>query len=146
MKTILIGSLDFSFGYFMLHYQMFAILQQLNLVSSERLFPSLRSLIPFSPFSPMQMPPWPISLTTAALSLWSRSYILAVAPLPLVLAHTAMSSIVSSLIYAPLFRLLPRPVNRQERLIAEMTKTLHELEETIATSMTADPVQSNSSA
>jgi len=104
----------------MLNYQMFAIVQQLNMWPSDRLLPSLRSLIPFSAYSPLQLPPLPSSLSAAALFSWATALFLNVAPLGLVLAHTAVTSTVSSLIYAPLYRLLPRPINPLDGLFLGM--------------------------
>lgn len=96
----------------MLNYQMFAIIQQLNMWPSDRLLPSLRSLIPFSAYSPLQLPPLPSSLSAAGLFSWATALFSNVAPLGLVLAHSAAASILSSIIYAPVYRLLPRPVNQ----------------------------------
>jgi hypothetical protein len=96
----------------MLNYQMFSIIQQLNMWSSDRLLPSLRSLIPFSAHSPIQLPPLPSSLSAAALFSWATALFFNVAPLGFILVHSAATSTVSSIIYAPIYRLLPRPVNK----------------------------------
>jgi hypothetical protein len=40
----------------MAQLRMFAILQQLGLISADRWFPSLRSFIPFTTYSPLQLP------------------------------------------------------------------------------------------
>jgi hypothetical protein len=104
----------------MLNYQMFAIIQQLNMWPSDRLLPSLRSLIPFSAYSPLQLPPLPSSLSAAALLSWATAFLLNVAPLGLVLAHSTATSTVSSIIYGPVYRLLPRPVNQPEGLLPGM--------------------------
>lgn len=98
----------------MLNYQMFAIIQQLNMWPPNRLLPSLRSLIPFSAYSPLRLPPLPPSLSAAALLSWATAFFLNVAPLGLVLAHSAATSTLSSIIYAPVYRSLPRPVNKTD--------------------------------
>jgi hypothetical protein len=104
----------------MLNYQMLAILQQLNMWPSDRLLPSLRSLIPFSAYSPLRLPPLPSSLSAAALLSWVTTLFLNVAPLGLVLAHSAAASTLSSIIYAPIYRSLPRPVNQSDGLFTGM--------------------------
>jgi hypothetical protein len=95
----------------MLNYQMFAIIQQLNLWPSDRLLPSLRSLIPFSAYSPLRLPPLPSSLGAKALWSWVTALFLNIAPLGLVLAQSMVSSLVSSFIYGPVYKSLPRPSN-----------------------------------
>ncbi len=95
----------------MLNYQMFAIIQQLNIWPSDRLLPSLRSLIPFSAYSPLRLPPLPSSLSTEALWTWATALFMNFAPLGLVLVHSTASSMLSSYIYTRVYRSLPRPVN-----------------------------------
>jgi hypothetical protein len=111
----------------MVHYQMFAILQQLKLVPSNRLFPSLRSLIPFSAYSPLQIPSRPASLTLIPLASWAVVLAGAIAPFGLVLAYNSISSVVSSIIYGPVYRRLPRPVNPKEGHHTEPMQTLSEM-------------------
>lgn len=116
----------------MLNYQMFAILLQLNIWQSNRLLPSLRSLFPFSPYSPLQMPPLPVSLSPAALWSWATTLVSNVAPLALVLAHSMASSIVSSYIYAPVYKSLPRPVNQMAAIFQEVQEELENLEDRVS--------------
>jgi hypothetical protein len=100
----------------MLNYQMFAIIQQLNMWPSSRLLPSLTSLIPFSAYSPLQLPPLPTSLSTEALRSWAAALFLNMAPLGLVLAHSVLSSVLSSMVYGLVYTSLPKPVNPKQDL------------------------------
>lgn len=129
----------------MLNYQMLAILQQLNMWQSNRLLPSFRSLIPFSPYSPLQIPPFPASFTPAAIWSWTTSLIVNVAPLGLVLAYSMASSTISSIIYAPIYKLLPRPVNQTETFLREMAEELDNIETALNTHLSPSSWQPDTS-
>lgn len=88
---------------------MFAILQQLNLIPSSKLLPSLRSFIPFSHASPLQLPPNP-SLNLSSLAYWGASVLRTVAPMFIILAHGKFKYMVARIMYRPIYRSLPRAV------------------------------------
>jgi hypothetical protein len=87
---------------------MFSILQQLHLIPSSRLFPSLRSFIPFSVASPLQLPPSP-SLNFPSIISWGNGFLLTAAPILIILAHGKTKYFVSRIIYRPIYKCLPRP-------------------------------------
>lgn len=93
----------------MIHYQMFAILQQLNLIPSDQYFPSNGSFIPFSRYSPLQLPPHPTSLK--GLLPWGSALIDTAAPMLAILGYIRATNLISSIIFGPIYRSLPRPVN-----------------------------------
>jgi hypothetical protein len=100
--------LDFSFCYVTLHFRMFAILQQLNLIRSSKLLPSFRSFIPFSHASPLQFPPLP-ALSLTSIGSWGASLLWAAAPMLIILAHGKFKYMVARIMYRPIYKILPRP-------------------------------------
>ncbi|KAI9730947.1 MAG: hypothetical protein M1818_008022 [Claussenomyces sp. TS43310] len=108
-KWVVHRVLDFGVGYIMVHYQMFAILQQLNMISLDRWFPSNRSFIPFSAHSPLQLPPHPTSIHD--LLPWGTALLHTAAPMLAILAYINARNTISSLAFGPIYRTLPRPIN-----------------------------------
>jgi hypothetical protein len=102
------ASLDASFFYITLHFRMFAIIQQLHLIPSSRLFPSLNSFIPFTAASPLQLPPNP-SLNSASLISWGSSMVVTAAPILIILIHGKAKYFILRLLYRPIYKCLPRP-------------------------------------
>lgn len=88
---------------------MFAILQQLNLISGSRLLPSFRSFIPFTAASPLQLPP-PPSFNVESMLSWGSSLFLSAAPLLTILAHGKIKFFIARLLYRPIYKSLPRPM------------------------------------
>ena len=87
---------------------MFAVLQQINLIPSSRLLPSLRSFIPFSATSPLQLPPRP-SLNPRSIALCGLALARTAAPMMVILAHGKVKYFFSQIIYRPIYKSLPRP-------------------------------------
>jgi len=100
--------LDASFFYITLHFRMFAILQQLHIMPSSRLFPSFTSFIPFTKASPLQLPPTP-SLNPTSLASWAGSLLATAAPILIILVHGKAKYFISRLLYRPIYKCLPRP-------------------------------------
>jgi hypothetical protein len=115
----------------MIQYRMFAILQQLNLISSARLFPSLRSFIPFSAFSPIQMPTRPNSFAPAALLSWVSAFTDSITPVGLVWIYGMINSIISSITYNLIYSQLPKPYSIKESvsLYNSQTEALLDVQE-----------------
>jgi len=101
--------LDVGFCYITLHFRMFAILQQLNLIPSSRLLPSFMSFIPFSSSSPMALPPNPIFTVPSLLS-WGTTLLRTASPLLVILVHGHIKYAISQFLYRPIYQTLPRPV------------------------------------
>lgn len=87
---------------------MFAILQQLNLIPGSHLLPSLRSFIPFSAASPLQLPA-PPSLEIRPILSWGFALFRSATPLLVILAHGKLKFFVARLFYRPIYKSLPRP-------------------------------------
>jgi len=87
---------------------MFAILQQLDLIPSSQILPSLRSFVPFSPTSPLQLPPPPPSLNVASVLSWSLALTRSMTPVLAILLHGKIKFAVSRLLYRPIYKALPR--------------------------------------
>lgn len=112
-----------------LNYNFYAILQQLDVVPNTRLLPSFKSFIPFSSSSPLRAPP--ISLFRLGLrGLLPCAYVLLweLAPLASVLIYSAAEARISRILYHPIYRLLPGPLNniikRQDQVVTESSETL----------------------
>jgi len=101
--------LDIAFCYITLHFRMFAMLQQLDLIPSSRLLPSFMSFLPFSASSPMQMPPSP-SLNIQSLLTWGAALLRTASPLLVILAHGQIKYAISQFLYRPIYQTLPRPI------------------------------------
>jgi hypothetical protein len=99
---------DVAFCYVTLHFRMFAILQQLHLIPSSRLLPTLMSFIPFSASSPMQLPARP-SLNLPSLLSFGNNMFLTASPLLVILLHGQIKYAISQFMYRPIYRTLPRP-------------------------------------
>lgn len=104
-----ITRLDVGFCYITLHFRMFAILQQLNLIPPTRLLPSLMSFIPFSSTSPMELPPLP-TFTTASVLTWTTALLRTSSPLLVLLTYGQIKYAISQFLYRPIYQSLPRPV------------------------------------
>ena len=87
---------------------MFSILQQLNLIPGSRFFPSLKSFIPFSAASPVQLPPSP-SPNFLSLASWGSTLLGSLAPMLVILIHGRVKFFVCKLLYRPVYKALPRP-------------------------------------
>lgn len=88
---------------------MFAILQQLHLISGSRMLPSLKSFIPFTAASPLQLPP-PPSFNAGSMISWGSALGLAATPFLAILAHGKLKFFIARLLYRPIYKSLPRPV------------------------------------
>jgi hypothetical protein len=98
------SSLDYGFSYVGFHLQMFATLQQLNLIPASRLLPSLKSLILFSSESHFQLPPNPsFSRSWATQLLWTAM------PLIVTVAYNHTRRRISNLTYQLIYKSIPRP-------------------------------------
>lgn len=98
--------IDLGFCYITLHFRLFAILQQLNLIPSSRWGPSPKSFIPYSVQSPLRLMPSDYS------SLISRSLGLlrTASPMLIILLHGRVKFYLSKLLYRPIYKTLPRPL------------------------------------
>ncbi|KAH9210993.1 hypothetical protein DL95DRAFT_342430 [Leptodontidium sp. 2 PMI_412] len=118
ISNLLHNCRDVIFCYLTLHFRLFAILQQLNLLPASPWFPSLRSFIPFSSSSPLTMPPLP-SMTPSSIHGWVGAMASTIAPMLVILAHGKIKYAVSRIIYSPIYKLLPRPIG--ESVFAGLT-------------------------
>ncbi|KAI9648730.1 hypothetical protein NHQ30_003370 [Ciborinia camelliae] len=109
--------LNIGFRYISLHLRMFAMLYQFDLVNSNQILPPLMSLIPFSKASPLQAPPLPSTNIISILS-WALALVRSTTPIMAVLFHGKIKYIVSSLLYRPIYKSLPRP--KGESIFAEL--------------------------
>ncbi|TVY39032.1 hypothetical protein LOCC1_G006079 [Lachnellula occidentalis] len=107
MKKIIQKVLDFGFCYITLHFRMFAVLQQLNVVSSSHLLPTLGSIIPFLEGPPLLFPVPTLRGNTIFSA--SLEIIKSATPLFLVLLHGRAKFIASQILYRPIYKSLPRP-------------------------------------
>jgi hypothetical protein len=92
-----------------LTFRMFAILQQLHLMSGSRLLPSFISFIPFTAASPLQLPPAPSANVESVLT-WGAALIRSAAPFLMILAHGKVKFFISRMLYRPIYKSLPRPI------------------------------------
>ncbi|CZR69199.1 uncharacterized protein PAC_19099 [Phialocephala subalpina] len=102
--TALQRSLDVGFHYIAFHLRMFATLQQLNIISTSRLLPSLKSFILFSSQSPFRLPAHP-SFTRG----WIGSLFWTAAPFFVMIGYENLNNLVSDFVYRPIYKALPRP-------------------------------------
>lgn len=87
--------------------RMFALLQQLQLTSSSRLFPTIGSFIPFTVGSPLMFLMPTSAPSSIAFSLWTAfKYTL---PFLCILLHGKAKFFVSHILYRPIYKALPRP-------------------------------------
>ncbi|KAF4633624.1 hypothetical protein G7Y89_g4486 [Cudoniella acicularis] len=107
LKRALQILLDLGFSYITLHFRMFAILQQLGLIPSSRLLPTLRSFIPFSYASPLQIPSIPFRPTS--LVPWTSVLLRSATPMLMILLHGKVKFLASRILYRHIYTLLPRP-------------------------------------
>jgi hypothetical protein len=101
-------SVEASFFYITLHFRLFAILQQLHIMPSSRIFPSWQSFFPFTKSSPIQLPPAP-SRNISSLASWASSALVTLAPILVILVHGKAKFFISRLLYRPIYKSLPRP-------------------------------------
>ncbi|RDW74162.1 hypothetical protein BP5796_07604 [Coleophoma crateriformis] len=94
--------------YLTVHLRMFAVLQQLNMISSDRLLPSFKSFIPFSAESPLEMAPLS-TLTPMTLVPWATPLLRSVAPMAIIYAHAKVKFWVARFVNAFLYAALPHP-------------------------------------
>jgi hypothetical protein len=111
--------LNAGFGFITLHFRLFGILQQLNLIPASQLMPSTTSFIPFSSYSPLQAPPFPLSPGPSSLALWGLTATKSLIPLIAISAHGWIKHIVARNLYQPIYLHLPRPVG--ESIFAGMS-------------------------
>lgn len=109
VRNLLHNFRDATFCYLTLHFRLFAILQQLNLLPGSPWFPSLKSFIPFSSSSPLTMPPLP-SMNSASMLSWGGALATTLAPMLVILIHGKIKYAASSIIYRPIYKALPRPI------------------------------------
>ncbi|KAH8804553.1 hypothetical protein F5884DRAFT_417811 [Xylogone sp. PMI_703] len=102
--------LDVAFCYITLHFRIYAMLQQLHLTTASKYLPPLKSFIPFTSSSPLQLPPPPLSLNAGSLLSWSGSLFRTFAPLLAIFIHGKTKFFVARMLYGPVYRSLPRPV------------------------------------
>src|SRR5664279_4654992 len=86
---------------------MFAILQQLGLIRSSQLLPTLRSFIPFSLHSPLQLPSIP--LRPSSTIPWVSALLRSAAPMAVILFHGKVKFLASRILYRHIYTVLPRP-------------------------------------
>ncbi|KAF8850552.1 hypothetical protein BDZ45DRAFT_731502 [Acephala macrosclerotiorum] len=98
------SSLDVGFRYIAFHLRMFATLQQLNLIPTSRLLPSMKSFVLFSSQSPFRLPAHP-PFTRG----WIGSLAWTVAPFFVMIGYENLNMIVSDFVYRPIYKALPRP-------------------------------------
>ena len=96
---------------------MFAVLQQLEMIPASRYLPSLRSFVPFSAASPLQLPPTP-SLNVGSVSSWAIGLLQTATPMLIVLAHIKLKTFLGRILYRPIYKCLPRPIG--ESLFADL--------------------------
>ncbi|RFU36071.1 hypothetical protein B7463_g211, partial [Scytalidium lignicola] len=101
--------LDIAFCYITLHFRMYAMLQQLHLIPASQYLPGLRSFIPFTSSSPLQLPQ-PLSWNFQSLLSWSGSLFQTFTPLLVIFMHGKTKFFVARLLYGPVYKSLPRPV------------------------------------
>lgn len=94
-----------------LHVRLFTLLQQLHLVSAKRWFPSLKSLIPMSKTSPIQIPLLPSFYNALTLQSWINATALSLAPIVSVYIFDKIGIKVSKSLYLPLYNQMPRPIS-----------------------------------
>lgn len=109
-RWLTICRLSFGVGYIRLHLEMFALLQQLDLISSGH-FPALSSFVPWTTYSPIQIPSPPLSFAPTALSRWASEAMTLAAPWLLYLAYTRAHSVCSNFIWFNMYEFLPVPIN-----------------------------------
>lgn len=88
---------------------MFAVLHQLHLIPSSQLLPSLKSFIPFAAMSPFELPPSP-TFSLSSVASWGISILRMTYPMLTLLFHGKVKSILSRLLYRPIYLSLPRPL------------------------------------
>lgn len=106
---------------------MFALLKQLNLMVGEKMLPSLRSFIPFSRDSLIQLPAVE-STTTKSGSLLSiiTTFVLVASPITLVYLYGKALPTISNYLFNPCYALILRPAVRPRSLntISSWTESL----------------------
>ncbi|KUJ07670.1 uncharacterized protein LY89DRAFT_659889 [Mollisia scopiformis] len=103
-NTLLQTCLDYGFMYLGFHLRMFATLQQLNLIPISRILPSLKSFVPFSSESPLQLPPDPIFSRS-----WSLKLLWSATPFLVMVGYDRIRKYVAHSTYRPIYKSLPRP-------------------------------------
>lgn len=87
---------------------MFAILQQLNMISRTQLLPSLKSFIPFSAESPLEMAPLS-TLSALTLIPWVTPLLRSATPMAMIFAHAKVKFWVARFLNVFIYSGLPRP-------------------------------------
>lgn len=90
---------------------MFAILQQLNLIPSSRLLPSLRSFIPFSPESTLHLPA-PPPLALKPIISWASVVLQSAGPMAVIFAHAKVKFWIARRVNGVIYKTLPRPTKQ----------------------------------
>lgn len=99
-----LASLDYGFRYIGFHLQLFAILQQSNLITATRMLPCLKSFILFSSESPFQLPPNP-----SFSSSWSGELFQMALPFLALYSYNKIRARISNYTYRPIYKSIPRP-------------------------------------
>ncbi|EPQ64325.1 Bgt-2369 [Blumeria graminis f. sp. tritici] len=92
-----------------IQFQLFAILQQLNLTPESRFLHSLKSFIPFQETSLVRLKPKDTNSTWQLPLTWAGALIFSTAPLLAVWGYEKLKVTVSALIYRRIYMRLPRP-------------------------------------
>lgn len=98
-----------TYNYFRIQFQLFAILQQLNLTPESRFLHSLKSFIPFQETSLVRLKPKDTNSTWQLPLTWAGALIFSTAPLLAVWGYEKLKVTVSALIYRRIYMRLPRP-------------------------------------
>ncbi|KAH8650946.1 hypothetical protein BGZ60DRAFT_191211 [Tricladium varicosporioides] len=107
IKDVLQLSLEVGFCYITLHLRMFAMLQQLGLVPSSQLLPTLRSFLPFSKGSPLRIPNMPLKPTNVVS--FTSALLASATPMLVILFMGKVKFLASRLLYRHIYTSLPRP-------------------------------------
>lgn len=91
-----------------LHLRLFATLQQLNLMPSAKLLPSVKSFIPFTQTSPIARTP-PLGFNYTSVIGVGTSLLRSAAPFVIIIAHGKLKYFISRTVYRPIYKSLPRP-------------------------------------
>ncbi|KAH8598219.1 hypothetical protein B0O99DRAFT_684264 [Bisporella sp. PMI_857] len=109
LKRMVALTIKTGFGHMVLHYRLFATLQQVHIFQGNRYLPSAASLIPFSQSSPLQFPTLP-QLNKTSLMTFGLALLRSASPILAIYLYSQSKVIISTLIRRPIYQLLPRPM------------------------------------
>ncbi|KAL3426824.1 hypothetical protein PVAG01_00333 [Phlyctema vagabunda] len=116
MRNTILRSIDVISCYATLHFRMFAILQQLGLISTTRLLPKVKYFIPFSIESPLEII-LPSSFTISAFSSSAAVLLRSAAPMAVIFGHAKIKFWIARYVNAIIYKNLPRPskISKEDR-------------------------------